>query len=51
VTIRDGVAAGDFPGRARRLVLEWRQQHEQGLMANWELLRSGQAPRVIVPLE
>jgi hypothetical protein len=51
VTIRDGVATGDFPGRARRLVLEWRRQHEQELMANWELLRTGQAPQPIAPLD
>lgn len=51
VTIRDGAVTGHFPARARRLVLEWREQHEQELMANWELLRAGQPARPIAPLD
>lgn len=51
VTISDATIAGDFPARARRMVLEWRAQHESELMANWDLLRSGQSPRTIAPLD
>jgi Domain of unknown function (DUF4160)/Protein of unknown function (DUF2442) len=51
VLIRDGIVTGHFPSRARRLVLEWREQHERELMSNWERLRAGQAPRTIPPLE
>jgi hypothetical protein len=51
VTITDGVATGHFPPRARRMVLEWRSQHERELMANWDLLRAGQSCRAIAPLE
>lgn len=51
VGIRDGAVAGRFPSRARRLVLEWREQHERELITNWELLRSGQPARPIAPLE
>lgn len=51
VTIQDGVMTGHLPPRARRMVLEWRSQHERELMTNWDLLRSGQLPRAIEPLE
>lgn len=51
ITIRDGVVTGKFPGRALRLVLEWRDQHERELMGNWDRLRAGQAPLPIPPLD
>jgi hypothetical protein len=51
VTIQGGAVTGHFPPRARRLVLEWREQHERELMANWDLLRAGQPARPITPLE
>jgi hypothetical protein len=51
VTIEDGAVTGHFPPRARRMVLEWRSQHERELMANWDLLRAGQSCRAIAPLE
>jgi Domain of unknown function (DUF4160)/Protein of unknown function (DUF2442) len=51
VAIRDGVVTGHLPARARRLVLEWREEHERELMANWELLHAGKLPRPIAPLE
>jgi hypothetical protein len=51
VRIRDGWVSGEFPPRARRLVLEWRGKHKQELMANWDLLRAGQPARPIEPLE
>ena len=51
VTIKDGVVTGHFPPHARRMVLEWRTQHERELMANWDLLRAGEPSRAIAPLE
>jgi hypothetical protein len=50
ITIRDGVVTGSFPGRALRLVLEWRDLHQDELMANWDRLAAGQPPRPIAPL-
>lgn len=51
VTILEGTVTGHFPPRARRLVSEWRAQHQRELIANWELLRRGQPPIAIAPLE
>ena len=51
VTIKGGAVSGHLPPHARRMVLEWRSQHERELMANWDLLRGGQSPREIAPLE
>jgi hypothetical protein len=51
VAIKEGVVTGHFPPHARRMVLEWRSQHERELMANWDLLRAGQPSRAIAPLE
>lgn len=50
ITIRDGVVTGTFPGRALRLVLEWRDLHLEELMANWDRLAAGQTPQPIPPL-
>lgn len=50
VTIRDGVVTGRFPGRALRLVLEWRELHGDELLANWERLMSGRPTEQIAPL-
>lgn len=50
ITIRDGVVIGRFPGRALRLVLEWRDLHQDELMANWDRLAAGDAPQPIAPL-
>jgi hypothetical protein len=50
ITIRDGVAAGRFPVRALRLVLEWRDLHQDQLIANWDRLRRGEPPQPIEPL-
>ena len=46
----DAVVSGRFPGRALRMVLEWRDLHEEALMNNWERLRSGELPQPIPPL-
>ena len=41
---------GNLPTRARSFVLEWAAIHQQELMANWNALRAGRAPRKIAPL-
>jgi hypothetical protein len=51
VSIRDGAVTGEFPPRARRLVLEWREQRVTELVTNWERLRAGQPPLPIMALE
>jgi hypothetical protein len=51
VSIRDGVVSGQFPARARRLVLEWCDRHKDELLANWERLRAGKPPRPVPPLD
>jgi hypothetical protein len=50
VTIRDAVVSGQFPGRALRLMLEWRDIHHAELLENWNRLRDGQSPVRIDPL-
>ena len=50
ITIRDGVVTGSFPGRALRLVLEWRDLHLEELIANWDRLAAGLTPQPIPPL-
>jgi hypothetical protein len=50
INIRDGVVTGTFPGRALRLVLEWRDLHQDDLMENWDRLAAGEAARPIAPL-
>jgi hypothetical protein len=50
ITIRDGIVTGQFPVRALRLVLEWRDLHEPALVANWDRLRRGEQPVEIAPL-
>ena len=51
VEIESGAIHGEFPNRARRLVLEWRALHEQELLADWRLAREGKSLRRIAPLE
>jgi hypothetical protein len=51
VTIRDGIVTGRFPRTALRLVLEWGELHHDELLANWERMSGGEAPRPIPPLE
>ena len=51
VTIRDGQVSGDFPARARTLVLEWLELHREELLADWERARAGQPLLPISPLE
>jgi len=42
---------GKLPRRAASLVLEWAALHQQELMENWELARSGEPARKIPPLD
>lgn len=51
VTIADGHATGDFPPRARGLVIEWWSLHRDELEANWQLIADGNTPNRIAPLE
>ena len=44
------VLEGSLPPRALGLTVEWASQHQQELLADWELARSGHAPEKIAPL-
>ena len=41
---------GRFPRRALGMVMEWAAEHQNELMANWELMRNDQGPNRIDPL-
>ncbi len=45
------VMAGHLSPRALALTVEWAAQHQQELLQDWELARSGQALKPIAPLE
>jgi hypothetical protein len=45
------VLAGKLPPRALGLVIEWASQHQDELMADWELARQQQTLKQIEPLE
>lgn len=52
VEIRSGaLLSGDFPGRARRLVLEWTALHREELLHDWQLASERRPLRRIDPLE
>jgi hypothetical protein len=51
VEIESGHVQGEFPTRARRLVLEWASLHRQELVANWERARRREPLTRIEPLE
>ncbi len=42
--------AGLLPRRQQRLVEAWGELHEGELLADWQLLQSGQVPLPIAPL-
>lgn len=42
--------AGSLPRRQRRLVEAWAELHEVELLADWQLLQSGQVSLPIAPL-
>ncbi len=43
--------AGALPRRQLRFVEAWAELHHEELIADWQLLQGGQAPRAIEPLE
>jgi eukaryotic-like serine/threonine-protein kinase len=49
--IDTGVMTGDFPPRARALVLDWLTLHRVELLRDWDLARTGQPLDRIPPLE
>ncbi len=51
VEIESGAVRGEFPPRARALVLEWTRRHRVELLENWERGRDSQPLRRIPPLE
>lgn len=51
VGIADGRVTGEFPHRAKVLVLEWWNLRREELEANWQLLADGKEPQPIAPLE
>jgi hypothetical protein len=51
VGIADGRVRGEFPARAKALVLEWLSLHRAELEANWQLVSDGKKPLWIDPLE
>jgi hypothetical protein len=51
VDIEGGTVHGDFPRRARSLVLEWLDLHKEELLKDWSLVQNGRTPEKIAPLE
>ena len=51
VEIESGRAEGEFPRRALRHVLEWRELHVDELKADWALARTRRPLVKIPPLE
>ena len=51
ISIRDGVVHGDFPRRARALVLEWLELHRDELLGDWDRARRGEPLLPIPPLD
>ena len=51
VEVVSGRIHGQFPPRALKLVLEWRDLHRAELLENWQLAKQGQPLKPISPLE
>jgi hypothetical protein len=51
VEIETGLVSGRFPRRALGAVLEWYEEHQEELRANWQLARDERPLRSIDPLE
>lgn len=49
--IESGKTRGKLPPRALKLVDEWRLEHKEELLENWNLLRSEKSVYPIAPLE
>ena len=43
--------AGNLPRRQQRFVEAWAELHQSELIADWQLLQTGQLPQPIAPLE
>ncbi|MFH1859974.1 MAG: DUF4160 domain-containing protein [bacterium] len=51
ISIEDGeILAGKMPRKQLRLVQAWIELHRDELLADWELIISGEQPYKIVPL-
>ncbi len=51
VEVETGRIHGQFPPRALKLVIEWRDLHKAELLENWALAKAGQPLTPIAPLE
>lgn len=51
VEIETGIVKGVMSKRALRMVFEWSEKHQEGLMRNWELARGRKALEPIPPLD
>jgi hypothetical protein len=51
VEVETGRIHGQFPPRALKLVVEWRDLHQAELLENWALAKAGQPLKSIAPLE
>lgn len=51
VEVESGRIHGQFPPRALKLVLEWRDLHRAELLENWQLAKQGRPLKPISPLE
>lgn len=52
IAIEDGsMPGGDFPAKQLRMVQVWVDIHKEELMANWELVISGEEPFRVAPLQ
>lgn len=51
VEIETGKTEGQFPKRAKNLVIEWYQLHQQELLDNWQLIEQRKPLNKIAPLE
>ena len=50
VSIHDGIAKGEMPLRALKMILEWLEIHRDELMINWSLAQKGERLNKIDPL-
>ena len=51
VEVESGTIHGQFPPRASKLVVEWKDLHKPELLDNWQLAKQGQPLKRIAPLE
>lgn len=51
VEIRSGIVEGRMPKRALQLLIEWAEQHQDELNANWQRVQQKQPLSPIPPLD